>query len=79
MLPISLFPIYALAAYLLWWFISRGGLVAAWLYSKPGTLTFRHYALLVIGICPIAFELISSLLVIFSVAFGIDPRSRDVR
>jgi hypothetical protein len=66
--------LYVVAFYTGWWAISRGALIAAWLYSKPGKFTARHYALTAIGFFPFLFELIASILVIFSVAFGIDPR-----
>ncbi len=61
-------------AYLIWWAISRGSLLAAWLYSKPGTFKARHWVFITLSAVPGVQEVISSILVIFSIAFGIDPR-----
>ncbi len=73
-LPFPMISLYIAAGYLIWWLISRAGLIAAWLYSKPGTLNIRHYILIFIGMTPLLFEIIASILSIFAVAQGISPR-----
>jgi hypothetical protein len=68
--------IYVAIAYITWFCVSRLAVLGAWLYSKPQTLTARHYTVLVLALLPIGFEVISSVLVIFAIAFGIDPHDR---
>lgn len=68
--------IYALVAYITWYLVSRLGLFGAWLYSKPSTLTAKHYIVLGIGLLPIVLEVVSTILVTFAIAFGIETNDR---
>lgn len=68
--------LYAAIAYSTWYLVSRLGALGAWLYSKPRTLTGRHYVVLALASLPIVFEVISTVLVTFAIAFGLDPHDR---
>ena len=68
--------IYAFIAYITWYCVSRLGALGAWLYSKPQSLTPRHYIVLALAFLPIVFEVVSTVLVTFAVAFGLDPHDR---
>lgn len=79
-LPIPMFSLYIVAAYLIWYLISRLGLIAAAIYSKPGTLGWRQYILIMIGLAPLMYEFISSILIVFTIAqVGIDVPVRKDR
>ncbi len=67
--------LYTMIGYTVWYGISRLSLLAAWMYSKPGTITVRHYMLMFIAVAPFTFELISTILIIFSVAFGVNSKN----
>lgn len=68
------FLLNLIIAYAVWWGISRISLLAAWMYNKPGTFTTKHWVFVGLSVVPGIMECISTLLVIFSVAFGLDPR-----
>ena len=71
MFPGITWLLYLVAAYAIWYCISRLALATAWMYAKSGTWSIRHYLLATIGLCPLALEVCSTVLVIFAAAFGI--------
>ena len=71
-MTISAIILYIVFGYLIWWAISRLGLLGAWVYSKPGTLKFKHYAFIVLSCIPGVMETVSTMLIIFGMAAGFD-------
>jgi len=78
MIPLPMFSLYVGAAYLLWWFASRVGLLTGWFFSKPRANTYKHYLFMVFCCCPLVMEIMGSTLVIFAIAFGIDPYKKEL-
>jgi hypothetical protein len=64
---------WAILGYIFWWGLSRSAMLSSWLYSKPGSLQIRHYVFISVSIIPFAMEIISTTLMIFAIAFGINP------
>jgi len=70
--------LYALMGYGCWFLISRCALLAAWLYGRPMPATrLRHWLILLVGGMPLCLEFVSTILVVFSIAFGVDPRPKE--
>jgi hypothetical protein len=65
--------LYAVLAYIVWWGLSRAAMLSSWLYSKPGSLRVRHYVFIALSVIPFVMEIISTILIIFAIAFGINP------
>lgn len=63
---------YAVLIYIVWWIISRLGLFGAWLYRKPQTTKFKHYLFFLVATIPFAMEIISSMLIMFGIAFSFE-------
>lgn len=71
--PIPWFSLYFVTAYLIWWALSRAGLLGAWYFSRPGDIRWRQWVIILLSLTPITMEMIASILVILALALGYNP------